>query len=162
MQQFPVMKSDDGEEYDHGAEARVLSARFTRRWKRRSSTGVRAFARRVLLEEAHLCRSPAVLFCNLADREREDEGCGVRETGAIQDRALAPADTNRTRVGLRHGTRHIARENELGLMTKILLVDDSKFLRLATERALARAGYEVSAAIDGEHRCRWLGRPGRT
>jgi CheY-like chemotaxis protein len=34
-------------------------------------------------------------------------------------------------------------------MTKILLVDDSKFLRLATERALARAGYEVSTAIDG-------------
>jgi CheY-like chemotaxis protein len=36
-------------------------------------------------------------------------------------------------------------------MTKILLVDDSKFLRLATERALSRAGYEVSVAIDGEH-----------
>ncbi len=36
-------------------------------------------------------------------------------------------------------------------MTKILLVDDSKFLRLATERALARAGYEVSTAMDGEH-----------
>jgi CheY-like chemotaxis protein len=36
-------------------------------------------------------------------------------------------------------------------MTKILLVDDSKFLRLATERALARAGYEVSTAHDGEH-----------
>jgi CheY-like chemotaxis protein len=36
-------------------------------------------------------------------------------------------------------------------MTKILLVDDSKFLRLATERALARAGYEVSTASDGEH-----------
>jgi CheY-like chemotaxis protein len=35
-------------------------------------------------------------------------------------------------------------------MTKILLVDDSKFLRLATERALARAGYEVSSACDGE------------
>jgi CheY-like chemotaxis protein len=34
-------------------------------------------------------------------------------------------------------------------MTKVLLVDDSKFLRLATERALARAGYEVSTAIDG-------------
>jgi CheY-like chemotaxis protein len=34
-------------------------------------------------------------------------------------------------------------------MTKLLLVDDSKFLRLATERALARAGYEVSTAIDG-------------
>jgi CheY-like chemotaxis protein len=34
-------------------------------------------------------------------------------------------------------------------MTKILLVDDSKFLRLATERALARAGYEVSSATDG-------------
>jgi CheY-like chemotaxis protein len=36
-------------------------------------------------------------------------------------------------------------------MTKILLVDDSKFLRLATERALARAGYEVSTAVDGEN-----------
>ena len=35
-------------------------------------------------------------------------------------------------------------------MTKILLVEDSKFLRLATERALARAGYNVSTAIDGE------------
>lgn len=36
-------------------------------------------------------------------------------------------------------------------MTKILLVDDSKFLRLATERALTRAGYGVSTASDGEH-----------
>jgi CheY-like chemotaxis protein len=36
-------------------------------------------------------------------------------------------------------------------MTKILLVDDSKFLRLATGRALERAGYEVSTAMDGEH-----------
>jgi CheY-like chemotaxis protein len=34
-------------------------------------------------------------------------------------------------------------------MTKILLVEDSKFLRLATERALARAGYEVSTSADG-------------
>jgi CheY-like chemotaxis protein len=35
-------------------------------------------------------------------------------------------------------------------MTRILLVEDSKFLRLATERALARAGYEMSSASDGE------------
>lgn len=35
-------------------------------------------------------------------------------------------------------------------MTKILLVDDSKFLRMATERALARAGYRVNSAADGE------------
>jgi len=34
-------------------------------------------------------------------------------------------------------------------MTRILLVDDSKFLRMATERALARAGYAVSKAEDG-------------
>src|SRR5215471_16722264 len=34
-------------------------------------------------------------------------------------------------------------------MTKILLVDDSKFLRMATERALARAGYKVITATDG-------------
>jgi len=40
---------------------------------------------------------------------------------------------------------------DAGRMTKILLVDDSKFLRLATERALARAGYDVSTATDGEH-----------
>jgi CheY-like chemotaxis protein len=35
-------------------------------------------------------------------------------------------------------------------MTKILVVEDSKFLRLATGRALARAGYEVITAADGE------------
>jgi len=35
-------------------------------------------------------------------------------------------------------------------MTKILLVEDSKFLRLAAERALVRAGYEVITAADGE------------
>ena len=35
-------------------------------------------------------------------------------------------------------------------MTKILLVDDSKFLRMATERALARAGYTVMTADEGE------------
>ena len=33
---------------------------------------------------------------------------------------------------------------------KVLLVDDSKFLRLANERALVKAGYEVSTASDGE------------
>ncbi len=36
------------------------------------------------------------------------------------------------------------------LKTKILLVDDSRFLRLATERALVRSGYEVVTAGDGE------------
>jgi CheY-like chemotaxis protein len=35
-------------------------------------------------------------------------------------------------------------------MTKILVVEDSKFLRLTMERALARAGYEMSSAADGE------------
>ena len=34
-------------------------------------------------------------------------------------------------------------------MTTILLVDDSKFLRMATERALARAGYTVITADEG-------------
>lgn len=33
---------------------------------------------------------------------------------------------------------------------KILLVEDSKFLRVATERALTTAGYEVISAGDGE------------
>jgi CheY-like chemotaxis protein len=35
-------------------------------------------------------------------------------------------------------------------MISILLIEDSKFLRLATERALARAGYGVCCAIDGD------------
>jgi CheY-like chemotaxis protein len=35
-------------------------------------------------------------------------------------------------------------------MIKILLVEDSKFLRVATARALAKAGYDVIAAGDGE------------
>lgn len=39
-------------------------------------------------------------------------------------------------------------------MAKILLAEDSKFLRLATERALARAGYEVCSAGDGEEALR--------
>jgi CheY-like chemotaxis protein len=34
-------------------------------------------------------------------------------------------------------------------MIRILLVEDSKFLRLATERALTRAGYQTSSAADG-------------
>jgi CheY-like chemotaxis protein len=52
-------------------------------------------------------------------------------------------------------TRYASRERAgtektVAKMTKILLVEDSKFLRLATERALVRAGYEVSTAVDGE------------
>ena len=35
-------------------------------------------------------------------------------------------------------------------MLKILLVEDSKLLRLATGRALAHAGYEMSFADDGD------------
>lgn len=34
-------------------------------------------------------------------------------------------------------------------MTKILLVEDSRFLRIAMERALVRAGYHVVSAEDG-------------
>ena len=37
---------------------------------------------------------------------------------------------------------------------KVLLVEDSKFLRVATERALTKAGYEVSCAADGEEALR--------
>jgi DNA-binding response OmpR family regulator len=34
--------------------------------------------------------------------------------------------------------------------SKVLLVEDSKFLRIANERALSKAGFEVSTAGDGE------------
>lgn len=38
--------------------------------------------------------------------------------------------------------------------SKVLLVEDSKFLRMATERVLTHAGYEVSTAADGEEALR--------
>lgn len=34
--------------------------------------------------------------------------------------------------------------------SKLLLVEDSKFMRIANERILTKAGYEVSTAADGE------------
>lgn len=39
-------------------------------------------------------------------------------------------------------------------MLKILLVEDSKFLRMATEQALTTAGYEVISASDGDQALR--------
>jgi CheY-like chemotaxis protein len=39
-------------------------------------------------------------------------------------------------------------------LKSILLVDDSRFMRLANEKALARAGYNVVAAGDGEEALR--------
>ena len=47
---------------------------------------------------------------------------------------------------------HSAKEN-----TTILLVEDSKLLRLAGERALHRAGYRVCTAADGEAALRSAG-----
>jgi CheY-like chemotaxis protein len=51
---------------------------------------------------------------------------------------------------LDNGAESKERQKDFQLMIKILLVEDSKFLRLSTERALARAGYEMSSAADGE------------
>ena len=45
-------------------------------------------------------------------------------------------------------------EADIGCIVKILLVEDSKFLRMATERALRAAGYEVFSASDGEQALR--------
>ena len=38
--------------------------------------------------------------------------------------------------------------------SKVLLVEDSSFLRIASERTLAKAGYEVATAADGEEALR--------
>jgi CheY-like chemotaxis protein len=38
----------------------------------------------------------------------------------------------------------------VAVKSKVLLVEDSKFLRMANERALSKAGYQVSTAADGE------------
>jgi CheY-like chemotaxis protein len=42
----------------------------------------------------------------------------------------------------------------MAVNSKVLLVDDSKFLRMANECALCKAGYEVSTAADGEEALR--------
>ena len=36
------------------------------------------------------------------------------------------------------------------MAAKVLLVEDSKFLRVSTERALTKAGFQVVSAADGE------------
>jgi CheY-like chemotaxis protein len=40
------------------------------------------------------------------------------------------------------------------LNSKVLLVEDSKFLRMANERALSKAGFQISTAADGEEALR--------
>jgi CheY-like chemotaxis protein len=40
------------------------------------------------------------------------------------------------------------------MKSKVLLVEDSKFLRMANERALSKAGYQVVSAADGEEALR--------
>jgi len=47
------------------------------------------------------------------------------------------------------------REFRVGVSkSKVLLVEDSKFLRVMTERVLSRAGFLVSTAADGEEALR--------
>ena len=43
---------------------------------------------------------------------------------------------------------------QVHVKAKVLLVEDSKFLRIANERALSKAGYQVSTAADGEEALR--------
>ena len=42
----------------------------------------------------------------------------------------------------------------MAVNSKVLLVDDSRFLRMANECALCKAGYQVSTAADGEEALR--------
>jgi hypothetical protein len=89
-----------------------------------------------------------VLSRNLPIRDEkaaETRSCGFGHSGPTPWLGSAPGDgPQRTEIRQWVG-------EDMARMTKILLADDSKFLRLATERALARAGYEVSTATDGEH-----------
>jgi len=48
----------------------------------------------------------------------------------------------------------IARRQGTLVDMKVLLVEDSKFIRVATERALSQAGYQVTSAEDGEQALR--------
>ena len=53
--------------------------------------------------------------------------------------------------GLAAGVRTVEEGVPLKL---ILLVDDSRFVRMATEKALSKAGYGVVTASDGEEALR--------
>ena len=43
----------------------------------------------------------------------------------------------------------------------VLIVEDSRFLRLSNERALQQAGFKVITAADGEEGCAWHSNAGR-
>jgi CheY-like chemotaxis protein len=45
--------------------------------------------------------------------------------------------------------------HSMGASGKVLLVEDSKFLRLVNERVLTKAGYSVTTAADGEEALRF-------
>lgn len=92
--------------------------------------------RRLSSGSSSFFRLPLVRFGNLPIR-LVNVG-GIRAQGSVSGNRI-----------LNGQIRHDLKE-DVARMTKILVVDDSKFLRLATERALARAGYQVSTAIDGE------------
>jgi CheY-like chemotaxis protein len=42
------------------------------------------------------------------------------------------------------------RSNHLDIVSTVLLIDDSKFMRRANELSLAKAGYQIVTASDGE------------
>jgi CheY-like chemotaxis protein len=49
---------------------------------------------------------------------------------------------------------YVYEDVSVAMAVKVLLVDDSKFLRIANERSLVKAGYQVSTAADGEEALR--------
>jgi len=40
-----------------------------------------------------------------------------------------------------------------------MLIEDSKFIRIASQRELIKAGYTILMAADGEHVCAWPRKP---
>ena len=63
----------------------------------------------------------------------------IRETAFV-------ARGSSSKVWAKHGPA----TNSPGVCMKVLIIDDSRFFRVANERALTKAGYSVITAADGE------------
>jgi two-component system cell cycle response regulator DivK len=76
--------------------------------------------------------------------------CPATESGILFWEDLAGRGGIGTRGGLKFSASKPMNKARVGPNVKILLVEDSRTLRVSNERALLKAGYEVICAEDGE------------
>ena len=125
----------------------VASAEVREAGRDRTDSGLRGgiFSWRGELEEIPTARTEREKWGIRLIRELSWSGAGL----VARISPMVILEKAEFRVELLTGSTPNIREAR-SRMTKILLVEDSKFLRLASERALTRAGYEVFGAMDGD------------